>query len=404
MAFTESGTKIVRVLSHADNGWQNVGNTTAQGATAQNTSSRVWYGVSLAFNNNVPYVAFVDVSNTVRVLQLQGGSSWLDVGAINAQGTSYVSLAFSYGVPSVAFIDFNDIVRILTYSSGSWIDVGFSTAQDSCGRHDLVNLAFNGPTPYVSFRKLSSTQSANAQVIAYSNSIWGDVGTLSQQALSEVRLVLNGDVPIIAFMEATQRVVKVLILANTGEWKDIGDTSALLGTLPGSECMESCHSVSLAVYNGLPYVAFQGVGGVYRVMFFDGERWADVDTIVAQSSGGMNLAIENGAAYVAYVESASQMVQVKQNYLLSPPPPIQVSVLLPPIRSAIDMYQPPIPSKSINQFPNGTKLPPSPPPSMPVSSSSSSSSSVPIGAIVGGIAGAVSACSCMLTNIYLFKV
>jgi hypothetical protein len=83
--------------------------------------------------------------------------NWVNVGVagFSADATDYTSLAFDNGIPYVAFMDWTGGLRkvsVMKFNalSGNWVNVG--PAGFFSGEPTYISLAFDNGTPYVAFR------------------------------------------------------------------------------------------------------------------------------------------------------------------------------------------------------------------------------------------------------------
>ena len=208
--------KTVRVLTSDGPGalWYDVGFTSA-------TS----YGSVVAFDNGTLYMAaFEPTTFGVAVKTYTGGPVWMELG-INAESCwSAISIAFNNAVPVIAFMENGtQYARAMTYSSESqqWMDIGYLTEQVMIACD--VNLAVDSSgIVYLSFAE-NNTQ--NVRVMKYSAlGDWLDVEDIGAQSASDVTLAVSGDVLYVAFSDYTNHNLRVMAFLN-GSWVDVGHSS-----------------------------------------------------------------------------------------------------------------------------------------------------------------------------------
>ena len=202
--------QYVRVKTFANGYWSDLGDTAACSVDS----------VSLAVENGVPYIAFVNVSDgyfgAARVMIFDG--EWKDFGDPATPAFADVSLAFNLGSPTIAFADNYLNVRVMVntdgsrFSGGTWSEVGATGAYSNT----IVSLAFNNG-PFIAF---ACKDTQVPRVMTYAGGVWSDVGTINQISSSVVSLAFDGTVPVVAFTSNETLLTHVMSYSGSS-WTDV---------------------------------------------------------------------------------------------------------------------------------------------------------------------------------------
>lgn len=300
VAFIEETGGAFRVMKYNGTAWETLGTENFQTQRPSN--------ISLAFKNNIPYIPHNDSSGIGVKKYNKGTNTW--------DATS-MKIPISSGYSQIAYLAFDNTgTTYLAYSSSSeshkasvvkhdgttWNTVGgdyISTTQPwrssfvlnqsgvpyfsyRISSHpnkaavmkyngtdaweplekegftaysvDYLSLAFDVDTPYVAFRDSSSSPLYKASVMKYdeSTNTWGFVGAqgFSADEATYTSLAIYNGVPYVAFQDKDNANKATLMKYNSveDEWVFVGDAGFSAG---------EAKNISLTFYNGVPYVAYE---------------------------------------------------------------------------------------------------------------------------------------------------
>ena len=266
-AFSDSsaGGKL-SVMTLTGTKWTNVG---TPGFTASSVYQYILY-----VDNGTPYVVFSAYSTTgsgqtLNVMKFDG-SKWISVGnanfaAVNSYST--LSIVVSSGVPYVAFVDSTSNLHVQSLVGGIWTDVG-GTFVAANGQYPAVTI-YNGQ-PTVVF----SNSAYVLTLLTFNGTAWIPLATSTLSIdydYGDTYITVSLGILYITFYDSTYGAV-VLKLS--------GGTLVSVGTLGTISNGTDVEYVSGAVYNGVPYVAFDDEARdsdlnprAATVKYFDGTAW-----------------------------------------------------------------------------------------------------------------------------------
>jgi hypothetical protein len=170
-----------------------------------------------------------------------------------------------------------------------------------------VRLVVDNGTPYVAYVIFDNNAHKKISVKKFNGTSWVDVGAPNFNPGSAARydLAVENGVPYVAYSDSTDQdayyddKVKVMKF-NGANWVDVGDTNSYANGI-------NAH-VSLAVYNGAPYVSFSELSLAYAkyyvsVKYLSGGSWEDLGQpwfSYPHPRNDSDLAMHNGTPYVAY--------------------------------------------------------------------------------------------------------
>ena len=284
--------------------WNSVGNTGFSAGQVQYTS--------LAFNNGIPYVAYMDGGNgnKATVMKYTAGVGWEAVGSagFSAGTADCTSLAFDNGIPYVVYMDGGNgwKATVMKYTGNGltgWEAVG--SAGFSAGLADYTSLVFDNGIPYVAYRDVGN--GAKATVMKYTGNGptgWEIVGSagFSANIVQYTALAFNNGIPYVAYGDGGNgwKATVMKYTAGVG-WEAVGSTCFSAG---------AAVYTSLAFDNGIPYVAYRDGGNYDKatvMKYTAGVGWEAVGS-AGFSSGQADytsLAFNNGIPYVAYVDGGN---------------------------------------------------------------------------------------------------
>jgi hypothetical protein len=263
-AYVDSMTSKLTVASSSGGTWAPLG-------SAGFTPDTVTYnGFAIAVDNGTPYVAYESNSNYGVTVMKFNGTAWTLVGAGGFATGSYdgVQLVVANGVPSVAFTDGNSVPHIMSFAGTSWTDLGATTLPTSAS-YVVLGVGSDG-TLYVAF---NDTSKSLLVLMKYSGTTWTQAATstvMISESWAPNLTVSNGTVFLTYKSSADGAVVMKLV----------GSALVSVGTLGSISNGDYIEYVTGAVYNGVPYVAFDDEARdsdpnpmAATVKTFDGSSW-----------------------------------------------------------------------------------------------------------------------------------
>ncbi len=236
------------------------------------------YSISLAFNNNIPYVAYVDVANGYKATVMKyENDTWSAVGPVGfSVGNAHsISLAFNNNIPYVAYVDVANGYKatVMKYENDTWSavgPVGFSAENTT-----YVSLAFNNNIPYVAYGKYG----AKATVMKYENNTWSIVGTAGFSELIGSPILLKINFNDVLYLVYTQYSGKSAVMKYETEpniFSYSGNFSELLnyeGLISGSRIMSIANDTFVnagsTLIEGVHYTLTNKPAGLTHVMTID---------------------------------------------------------------------------------------------------------------------------------------
>jgi len=254
-------------------------------------------------SSNVLYVAYKSSSGGVSVLKYDG-TNWVNVGGNISTATSiyFVSIAFDGDIPYVAYTDTSPGIykaRVKKFNGTAWEAVGddpISTVNTT----SVLKIFIHNSIPYLAF---NGTSSNNLSTVAFNGTSWELMGSSNfSVGLSNwpVLRFLN-DVPYISYVDNGLAAPftlggKITVKKfESGNWVYVGNPVISDGNAMGS---------SFEISNGVLYVSYQdtSVANKLSVKKFDGTNWVTVGAL-GFSEGAVNytsLKVINDVPYVAF--------------------------------------------------------------------------------------------------------
>ena len=264
---------------------------------------------SLVFNEDTLYVAFRDDSFSAATfggttVMKFNGSAWVNVGSpgFSAGEANYQSLAFYDNIPYVAYQDNSDVFKtaVMKFEGGVWIPVGTPTGFSSGVSYDQsLAIDQNDGTPYVAFKDLNN--SLGATVMKFDGNSWITVGIpgFSIGQINDPGLALFNGTPYVAFQDNLNGFRTSVMRFDGTNWVNVGT--------PGFSGVDAAFQ-SMVIYNGVPYVGFSDGSNDFKctVMKYIGGAWENVGSagFSEGTAAHQSLAIENGKLYIAYQDDA----------------------------------------------------------------------------------------------------
>ncbi len=263
--------------------------------------------------NNVPYLAFMDVTdgNKMTVSQYANGAFGL-VGPEGFTPNTVVNTAMTTdtsGMPWVLFDDNNvaQMGSVMRYNGSTWQYVGDSGFIGAYMQAPAMAFDKKTNTPYIMY------DNGVGYVMKYIRNKWVNVGppnfAKGSAGACNIAIDKNG-VPYIAYIVGALNTEVVVQRFNGTSWDSLGTS---LGVSPGN--VQNCNMV--LDKNGVPIVAYQ-LNGIYSsvVMRFNGSTWDTIGNAHIPTSFNPQLAIDTaGVIYVGYdnISTSDKMCVVYYN-------------------------------------------------------------------------------------------
>ena len=241
---------------------------------------------------------------------------WKVVGAesFSEGAASYLSMFVEDATPYVAYRDeaHGNKLTVKKFNGSQWVNLGnpgFSFGEISWNTDIYV---FRG-TPYVAYQDKSTNPSGKAVVMKFNGSTWENIGRpglapgFSPDAAPYLSLHIAPampPVPYVAFQDWGHDKKATVMRWNNVNWVYAGGEPAISSG--------QANSVSLDVYLGSPYVAYEdqlteNSAGKATVRQFDGNAWVDVGNAGFSAAEAPYTSLDlddNRVPYVAYQDWA----------------------------------------------------------------------------------------------------
>ena len=215
---------------------------------------------SLAFKDEVPYIAYKDSGDGVGrgyLTKYEGGAwSIIKNGAndyFSVSSVDAVSMAMNNGVPYIAYVDnVNGKARLIKYEGGVWT-IMKNGANDHFSEGTVMNmsLAINNGVPYVAYKDSTNFK---ARLMKYEGGVWtilknGPDNDFSEGTANYISLAINNGVPYVAYLDDTDK--SRLMKYEGGAWSIIKNgTNNYFSEDVGVY-------MTLRINNGVPYIAYR---------------------------------------------------------------------------------------------------------------------------------------------------
>lgn len=225
-------------------------------------------------------------------------AQWTFIGNPEFSGQSMVtsvSMDVWQGIPYMAYRDhaIQNKGTVMKYDGTNWVPLG--APGFTPGAASGFSLKMNDSIPYVAFIDTFTVNNEMGKltVMKYESEAWSYVGTPGFSpgiVRSKPALAIDGGIPYVAFREYGRVLV---MLFDGSNWVQVGP-----------EIATYARDLSLAVYNGIPYIAYQNASIYYSIVKkFDGTNWVNVgDTgFDGHAYSTMNFALsEGGTPYLCH--------------------------------------------------------------------------------------------------------
>ncbi|MCT4581815.1 MAG: T9SS type A sorting domain-containing protein [Flavobacteriales bacterium] len=191
----------LKVMKFDGVAWQNVGSGVISGVRGAT-------GVSLAMDNNTPYVTCLNayISDATTVFTFNG-TSWVNVGAAAASvaNADHQSIAVHNGTPYVAYRDWGNGKKttVRQFNGTSWVDVGTAGFSSHKAEYQSITIDNTG-TLYVAYSNNSDYGSGGqSTVMKFDGTSWVTVGTPNFSTANSAfqNIVVDDGVPYVNYME-----------------------------------------------------------------------------------------------------------------------------------------------------------------------------------------------------------
>ncbi|WP_156130891.1 S-layer homology domain-containing protein [Paenibacillus sp. FSL H7-0357] len=247
------------------NVWESLG-TVSSSATMDN---------SLIVNDGTPFLAIVENGKVSVKKHTPTGWEYVGSPGFLEGGVGYTSLAFFNNVPYVASTDIHNSVTVMKYTgkgATKWEPVGGRSIVDKLVDNVVLAIDKNG-IPFVAFNvQPAHGQEPGAMVMRYSGEgdtgweLVGD-GIISVGAAGTyVSLFVDGITPYVAFRDNNANRGTVMMY-DGGQWVALGGR----GFTKNMTTAKAVKWTSVFVYEGTPYLAFRDVGP--NLVKFNGQNW-----------------------------------------------------------------------------------------------------------------------------------
>jgi hypothetical protein len=213
-------------------------------------------------------------------------------GAVAPNAAYYGRLAVSGGVPYAIYSDYSksEKLTVMKLTSGKWTPVG--SAGFTTESTYYYTLYVDGTTPYVAFVGYSSPYALT--VMKYNGSAWvlvGNAAFASTSGYGTPTLAVSNGIPYVAFLD-TSSYLHVMSLSGSA-WVDLG----------GAPVSTYAYYCTMTIFNGTVYVAYNDENkSVMNLVTWSGTAW----TLVAQSTYMIEedwdpvLTVNNGTLFLIY--------------------------------------------------------------------------------------------------------
>lgn len=264
--------------------------------------------ISLAQNNGISYVAFVDAATNRSWVRYYSNSNWKTLGGAISGYTSYAypSISIHKDIPYVAVCDgFNNSRATLKKFNGTdWETVG---SPISSGTASYTAVTFIGDFPYVAYQDLNNANKITVKKFNGSN--WDHVGVagISAGEAVDVSIVNDGLNLYVSYRDASDSYkVKVQKFSGTA-WELTGSASLSDGGV---------YSPSITVTGSKePCIVYVNSASQLIVKKYNGSVWQTLETANVGYYGNYSTITADGdILYVAYKEQVSNSKIVVKRY------------------------------------------------------------------------------------------
>lgn len=320
VAVVEKGSNnsaSLTVMKYENGNWQGIG-------SPRFCAAALWAEPYIFVDSGIPYVAFGNEVaprlHFVSVMKYAGGS-WQyvgepNIGAVYGNGKiiggmgSPMGLFVDHGTPYLTYFDYGHSY-IAKYTNGSWEKMGNTVEIEN---KKYLPLFVDKGIPYVAFmsapanvasQNASSPKKYMIAVHKYDGGSWkslGDTGAIPSDTNS-ISIAVDQGIPYVAYTDVNHENRMTVIKYESDSWQTVGS--------PGfsfSKISQPC----ICMDQGTPYVIFYAAGngqgskhGV-TVMKYAGRSWQMVGNLKDAGLSTISLSIDQGTPYVLFDEYAQK--------------------------------------------------------------------------------------------------
>ena len=313
VAYVDLGTVYIKKLLPGASVWETVGaDALPKGQIGH---------LSMVFNNNVPYVIFQNVlaGTKLTVMRLNAaGTGWENVGnASFTEGKAYYpSLAFSNDVPYVAYEDVGaySTVKLMRLNTAGTTWQTMASTAINISSVNYTSLAFNGTTPYIAYANGGQASKATAVQYNAASNAFEPLGqsNFSLGAASGIVLKVNEGTAYIAYSDLSQNSKLTVKKLSPGEtiWTVVGNAAFTAG---------NTDQVSMEFAGAKPILTYRDYGFLNRAKIAElnetATQWklASTSGFTPGSAWKMKMVNDGSRPYLAYMDySDNRRLAVKR--------------------------------------------------------------------------------------------
>jgi hypothetical protein len=255
------GRKI-KASKYNGTSWESIGSTVV---------NTVAYALQLSMLGSTPYIIYSDSSFGFKLsVKKFNGSTWEFVGQPNFTPgfASYPNIAFNNGIPYVAFLDATvSKATVMRLVNNNWELVG--TPFSGTTSLSYINLKFNGNTPYVAYCDNGSGFKASVRKFDGTNWVYEGSALFTPGSAQFLSFAINNGTPYLGFRDGGNSNKLSVMKFNGTNWEQVGPAGFTTGNSPYT---------NLSFYNNTPYVSFTEASTTNKatVMSFDGTNWVTI--------------------------------------------------------------------------------------------------------------------------------
>jgi hypothetical protein len=303
VAYVNLGTVYVKKLLPGASVWELVGADALP-------NGQIGY-LSMVFNNNVPYVVFQNAlaGTKLTVMRLNAaGTGWENVGnASFTEGKAYYpSLAFYNNVPYVAYenIGTSTQVRLMRLNAAGTTWETLASTPVNVSSVNFTCFAFNDATPCIAYA--NGNQASKATAIQYNaaSKAFEPLGqsNFSLGAASNIVLKVNGNTPYVVYTDLSQDDKLTVMKLDGNKWTQVGNAAFSAG---------STDEISLEFTGARPVLTYRDYGYLNRAKISQlndaGNRWelASTSSFTSGSAQKIKLVNDGTRPYFAYLDQSN---------------------------------------------------------------------------------------------------
>ena len=277
------------VAADGESNWPVLGNS----AFAEGTVVESDFCVS----NGTAYVAYRTNVNMYRIMVKKfNGSSWEAVGSEQecVYNTPDIEIDISNGTPYLLYREstgeFSSRTTIKKFVNGTWEELN----KQGIGTNiSGIDFQIDNGTPYVAIKtNIGPNSNSKLSVMKYNETGWGSVGNAEFLVgkLLDVKLCVSNGIPYVASRTSDTKKLKVMKLFGNS-WVNLGE-----------DVNNEGYSVSMDIYNNIPYIVYSNSTSKITVKKYEGSMWGDVGNIIISGRiGAPALQVSNGKPLLSYV-------------------------------------------------------------------------------------------------------